>query len=300
MGSNDSHREKKKENHEQFPLLGAHLSIAGGLHKALYRARDLACTALQVFTKNTSTWKERNLSAGEIDRFKTAVADTRITRIAAHTSYLINLASPDHKKQALSAAALRQELLRSSQLSVPFVVLHPGAYVEGRASAGIHRISEHINRVLSALPANGPRLLLETTAGQGTNLGHRFEQLAAMIARIERRDKIGVCLDTSHIFAAGYDIRTPTSYMTTMASFDAVIGMHNLQWVHLNDTKKGLNSRVDRHAHIGEGHIGIEAFRMIMNDQRFRRVPKVIETPKLKDADRWDKKNLEVLRALVV
>lgn len=290
---------KKKPDPAKPCLLGAHLSIAGGLERALYAAKDYGCTALQIFTKNASTWKERTISSGEIERFQAAISETGITHIAAHTSYLINIASPERKKRTMSCKALEQELVRSSTLDIPFIVLHPGSHMESGEARGIDRIVAGINDIFSDLPDVTTRLLLETTAGQGSSLGHTFEQLAAMIERIENKDKIGLCLDTSHIFAAGYDMRIRNTYERTFSAFDQIIGLEHLYLLHLNDSKKDLGSRVDRHEHIGMGFIGPNAFEYIMNDDRLEDIPKIIETPKNKEGRNWDRKNLERLRSLI-
>jgi deoxyribonuclease-4 len=280
-------------------LLGAHLSIAGGLENALYRAAALGCTALQIFTKNASTWKERNLKAAEIDRFDAARDESGIRSIAAHTSYLINIATSDRKQLARSRAALAQELVRAAALRISDVVLHPGSHMGSGEALGLERAAESLNAVLSKQPGTGTRLLLETTAGQGSNLGYRFEQIAALVDRVADKAKIGVCLDTAHIFAAGYDIRTFASFSEVMRQFDAVVGLKYLKLLHLNDSKKDLGTRIDRHEHIGEGFIGLEAFRFIMQDSRMAAIPKIIETPKDADGQEWDRFNLDRIRALL-
>ncbi|MEW6672398.1 MAG: deoxyribonuclease IV [Thermodesulfobacteriota bacterium] len=282
------------------PLLGAHFSIARGLHNALLEAAAYHCSALQIFTKNASTWKERTLSAGEIERFEAARLAAGIDWIAAHTSYLINLASPDRKKQELSVAALRQELTRASQLHIPYVVLHPGSHLGTGEQEGIVRIAESVNRIYDEDSGITARLLFETTAGQGASLGHRFEQLALLLHKVENQNGTGICLDTSHVFAAGYDIRTKQTYLKTMAAFEAVIGRRRLNLIHLNDSKKELGSRIDRHEHIGRGEIGIAAFGFIMNDTGLADIPKIIETPKESQGKDWDAVNLKCLKRLVL
>ncbi len=253
-----------------------------------------------MFTKNSQAWKERSLSADDITLFDKAREETGIREIASHTSYLINLASPDKKKQNQSCHALKQELIRASMLRIPYVVLHPGSHGGKGEEEGIQRIRESINEILAEIPDLHARLLLETTAGQGTGIGHTFEQLAAIMEGIREKEKIGVCLDTCHIFAAGYDIRTEDAYQDTMDRFDSTIGMARLCLIHLNDSKKDFGSRVDRHEHIGEGHIGIHAFGYLMNDTRLGEIPKIIETPNPKKNEKdWDKANLEKLRGRV-
>jgi deoxyribonuclease-4 len=292
-------KSRLKPDRRKLCLLGAHFSIAKGLEKAIFGADRYECTALQIFTKNASAWKERILQAEEIDRFAAARAETGMSAIASHTSYLINIASPEKKKCAMSCAALKQELIRSAALAIDYVVLHPGAHMGSGEPAGIHQVADGINRVFSQAPQAQTRLLLETTAGQGSSLGHRFEQLAEMIERIEDKDRIGVCLDTSHVFAAGYDIRDLPAIQETFSTFDNVIGLRQLYLLHLNDSKKDLGTRVDRHEHIGRGFIGQNAFKWIMNNDRLLNIPKIIETPKKNNGQDWDRKNLDRLRALI-
>ncbi len=289
----------KFKSKEASVLLGAHFSIAKGFHNALYEASNYGCTALQIFTKNANSWKERTLSQDEIDRFNQARKETGITAIASHTSYLINLASYDPKKYFMSCNALKYELIRSSMLNIPFVVLHPGSHMGKGEDKGISRIASSINKIFAQNAGLETRLLLETTAGQGSGLGHAFEQLSSIMDRVKNVDRLGICLDTSHIFAAGYDIRNPASYRRTLDTFDSVIGIEKLYIIHLNDSKKELGSRVDRHEHIGEGYVGINAFELFMNDPRLRDVPKIIETPKHKGDQDYDRVNLNRLRALV-
>lgn len=291
------------ENKPDSCLLGAHFSIAKGLHNALYTAKSLGCTALQIFTKNASTWKEKTLSQKDIKLFKQAIKETGIKAIASHSSYLINLAANDTAKHARSIDALKHELVRSSLLSIPYVVFHPGSHMGSGEKEGTCRISQSINQIFNDTPGAKTRLLLETTAGQGSSIGHTFEQLASIIDGVKDKNRIGVCLDTCHIFAAGYDIRTKAAFQKTFKDFETITGMGNLYLIHLNDSKKMLGSRVDRHEHIGQGFIGIKAFSFFMNDKRFSGIPKIIETPKGKPDDNpndnWDKVNLEQLRSLL-
>jgi deoxyribonuclease-4 len=282
-----------------LPLLGAHFSIAKGLHRALYEAKAHRCTALQIFTKNANTWKERTLAQDEIRRFDQARKETGIIEIVSHAAYLINLATSERKKHVLSCNALVSELIRSSMLDIPFIVLHPGAHMGIGEEKGIEKIADSINEMFAKTSGIKTRLLFETTAGQGSGMGYSFEQLALIMDKIENRNRCGICLDTSHIFAAGYDIRTKESYRKTINAFDAIIGIKNLFVIHLNDSKKELGSRVDRHEHIGEGYIGMNMFKLVMNDRRFRDVPKIIETPKYKDGRDADKMNLNRLRTLI-
>jgi deoxyribonuclease-4 len=280
-------------------LLGAHFSIAKGLHGALFEAQKYGCNVLQIFTKNANTWKERTLTPAEIDQFEQARSETGITAIAAHTSYLINLATGEQQKRVMSCEALKQELMRASTLNIPFVVLHPGSHMEQGEAEGIRLIADNINQTLAQIPDLKTRLLLETTAGQGSSLGHTFEQLAMIRNKIENKTAVGFCLDTNHIFAAGYDIRTPAAYRKTIGAFDSGPGIRHLYLIHLNDSKKELGSKVDRHEHIGQGHIGLKAFELIMNDQRLIKIPKIIETPKRQAGKDCDRINLDLLRGLV-
>ncbi|MDX2448748.1 MAG: deoxyribonuclease IV [Desulfobacterales bacterium] len=279
-------------------LLGAHFSIAKGFHDAVYQASSYGCNALQMFTKNATTWKERTVTRTEQERFEQAKTDTSIQSIATHTSYLINLASPDPKKHAMSYDALKQELIRSSALKIPFCVLHPGAHMDNGIDTGLLRISKTINHLFSETEEATPRLLLETTAGQGTGLGHTFEQLADISDKIEQKERIGICLDTCHIFAAGYDIRTQETYARTMDHFESVLGLDRLFVIHINDSKKGLGSRVDRHTHIGKGALGVDAFRHILNDERLFHAPKLLETAHTEGEIDWTQRNLDLLRSL--
>lgn len=280
-------------------LLGAHFSIAGGLENALKDAMAHGCNACQMFTKNANTWRERILSTEEIERFLVYQKKSGVQMIASHTSYLINLATPDMDGRKKSCEALAQELYRSRALGLQYVVLHPGSHKGTSEEKGIKRISESLQTVLSHDSETRPMILLETTAGQGDHLGYRFEQIAMMIDRVREKSRVGVCLDTSHVFAAGYDIRTKTAYEKTLAEFNAVIGLEHLKFIHLNDSKKELGSKVDRHTHIGDGFVGKTAFQLIMNDARLQKIPKVIETPKEKGKIDWDAVNLERLRRLV-
>ncbi|MBW1845933.1 MAG: deoxyribonuclease IV [Deltaproteobacteria bacterium] len=280
-------------------LLGAHFSIVKGLHRAIYTAELLHCNILQIFTKNSSTWKEKNLSQNEIDDFKKAKKETGIITIASHTSYLINLAGHQKKKHLLSCNALKQELIRSSKLGIDYVVLHPGSHMGKGEDYGLCRIADSINKIFDETPKVNTQLLLETSSGQGSSIGHTFKHLAIILDRIKNNDKVGICLDTCHIFAAGYDIRTKQSYAKTINEFIETIGLKHLKLIHLNDSKKALGSRIDRHEHIGKGKIGLDAFRWIMNDPRLLDVPKIIETPKGNHGNEMDTFNLNQLKGFI-
>lgn len=293
------HKENCRQKTNRMVFLGAHFSITGGLHKAIESARICECTALQIFTKNSNTWKERVLAIDEISLFKSAKNQSSIVHVAAHTSYLINLASPEEELWTKSCGALKHELTRSSQLNIPFVVVHPGAHKGFGEKRGIKRIADGINKVLSDVYDLKVQVLLETTAGQGTSVGYTFEQLASILRQVEHKDRIGVCFDTAHVFAAGYDLRSRMTYEETMNEFLVIVGLENIKLIHLNDSKKQLGSHVDRHEHIGEGYIGEEAFQYIMNDERFESIPKIIETPKKKNGIEYDPINLDKLRAMI-
>ena len=279
-------------------LLGAHLSISKGLHQALYDAEKLGCGALQIFTKNSTTWKEKVLSDKQIEAFKKARAKTGIECVASHTSYLINLAAVDQKKHDLSRLALANELKRCDLLEIPYVVLHPGSHMGSGEDQGIEKIASAINEIFSKNPGLSPRLLLETTAGQGSGVGHTFQQLASIMEKVHGRESLGICLDTCHIFAAGYDIRDSEGFEATMKTFDAVIGLEHLFLIHINDSKKELGTRVDRHEHIGRGAIGMDAFGFVMNDHRLAGVGKILETHDGQPGENMNAVNLNILKGL--
>ena len=278
-------------------LLGAHMSIAGGVNMAIERARSINCTAMQMFVKNNMQWFARPLARDEITLFTQHQQRSDLS-IFAHANYLINLAATNGQFHTNSLRSLSEELVRADQLDLPFLVLHPGAHLGAGEEAGLGKIVESIDRVLSGLPKVKTRIALETTAGQGSCLGNKFEHLAYIISRVREPKRLCVCLDTAHIFAAGYDISSEGSVRKTFREFGRVVGLDRLVAIHLNDSKTGCGSRVDRHEHIGRGKIGLPAFRFIMGDRRFRKIPKVLETPKGKDL-REDVINLKRLRRLM-
>jgi deoxyribonuclease-4 len=277
-------------------LIGAHISIAGGLDQAPPRGEEIGCTAIQIFTKTQVQWKFKPLSSSEIEHYQQALANSSIQSVVAHNSYLINLGSPEENLVEKSRQAFLDEMDRADSLGIPVLIFHPGSHKNVAEDVGLRVIRESIDYVFQQRPDHKIKLLLETTAGQGTNLGYSFEQLKWIIDSINHPIRLGVCLDTCHIFAAGYDIRTPSSYQNTFDNFDQVIGLEKLQAIHLNDSKTKLGSRVDRHEHIGHGQIGLETFRLIMNDSRFINVPKLLETPG--DMVKF-KENLDLLKSLV-
>jgi deoxyribonuclease IV len=284
-------------NHKSQVLLGAHMSIGGGVHMSIQRACSIRCTAMQIFVKNNMQWFARPFTAEEIRAFLEHRQRGELLSIFAHANYLINLAATNPQFRANSLRALSEELTRAHQLELPFLVLHPGAHLGAGEEAGLEKIIESISRVLSRIPKVKTRIALETTAGQGSCLGNKFEHLAYIISRVHEPERLCVCLDTAHVFAAGYDIGSESAVRTMFAQFDRAIGLDRLAAIHVNDSKTARGSRVDRHEHIGQGKIGLDAFRFIMRHRRFRKIPKVLETPKGKDL-REDVMNLKALRAL--
>ena len=273
------------------------MSIAGGVDMAIERARSINCTAMQMFVKNNMQWFARPLTRDEIARFRQHQQRSELLSIFAHANYLINLAATNGQFHANSIRSLSEELVRADQLELPFLVLHPGAHLGAGEEAGLEKIVESIDCVLWGLPKIKTRIALETTAGQGSCLGNKFAHLAYIISRVREPNRLGVCLDTAHVFAANYEIGSDASVRKTFREFDRVVGLDRLVAIHLNDSKTPRGSRVDRHEHIGKGKIGLPAFRFIMRDRRFRKIPKVLETPKGKDL-REDVVNLKTLRRL--
>ncbi len=259
--------------------LGAHVSTSGGVDKAPASGIEIGCEAIQVFTKNQRQWKARPFSNVEIASFRRELERTKIQIAVSHDSYLINLGSPDEKILEKSREAFWDEIDRCEQLGIPFLIFHPGSHVGSGEKAGIQMIAESLNDALSRKTGYKTQLLLETTAGQGTNLGYTFEQLAEILSLIRDTNRVGICVDCCHIFAAGYEIRTRGKYRDTMRHLDDVVGLNKVKAFHLNDSKTDLCSRVDRHEHIGQGYLGLEAFRLIVNDERLVGLPMVLETP---------------------
>jgi deoxyribonuclease-4 len=279
-------------------LLGAHMSTGGGVHTAIERACSIKCTALQMFVKNNMQWFARSLTREEIRSFLNHMQRGDLLSIFAHANYLINLAATNPQFHANSIRALSEELIRADQLELPFLVLHPGAHLGAGEEAGLDKIIASIDTVFTGIPKVKTRIALETTAGQGSCLGHRFEQIAYIIQHAREPERLCVCLDTAHVFAAGYDIESEAAIRKMFREFDRVIGLDRLAAIHLNDSKTARGSRVDRHEHIGKGKIGLDAFRVIMRDRRFRKIPKVLETPKEKNLAE-DIANLKTLRGLL-
>jgi deoxyribonuclease IV len=280
------------------PLLGAHMSIAGGVGNAFLLGKKAGCDAIQIFTRSSRQWAVKPYSSEEIARFKENRQATGITMVIAHDSYLFNLGCPDEALRKRSVAGFIDELERCEVLGVSHLVAHPGAHVGAGESAGIKTIARSLNEIHRACPGYETKVTLEITAGQGSCLGYRFDQIGRMFDATREQDRLCICFDTQHAFAAGYDIRTREGYERTFAELDEAVGIGRLAAFHLNDSKKELNSRVDRHEHIGEGRLGVEAFRLLLNDARFWRLPMCLETPKGPDL-KEDRRNLKVLRSLI-
>lgn len=282
------------------PLLGAHMSIAGGYDQAVERAFRAGCQCVQIFTKNNNQWRAKEITASDVERFQRQLSRRKLTHPIAHASYLLNLASPDKELWKKSLDALVVEMQRVEQLQIRYLVIHPGAYGSGTEKQGIQLIAQALNEMDRQTRGSAAACLLETTAGQGSSIGWRFEQLAELLQRLKSPERFGVCFDTCHVFAAGYDLCSPSAYRKTMREFDRLVGVSEIKAFHLNDSKRPLGSRVDRHAHIGQGHLGLEAFRLLLNDRRFARIPKYLETPKEEPPGKdWDKINLRQLKRLI-
>jgi deoxyribonuclease IV len=281
-------------------ILGAHQSIAGGYYKAVEIAHRLKCDCVQVFTKNNNQWRAKELTDVDVRLFQGKLKELGVSHPLAHDSYLINLASPDAALWKKSVDSFIMEMIRADRLGIPYLVTHPGAFTSSSEESGIAAVVRALDETHRQTRGIKTKCLLETTAGQGSCLGCKFEHLAAMIDGVQDPDRLGVCVDTCHIFAAGYPISTERDYKTTMRSLDTTVGVKLVKAFHLNDSVKPLGSRVDRHAHIGRGMIGKEGFRFLLNDRRFRKVPMYLETPKGEEKGKdLDTINLRTLRRLI-
>jgi deoxyribonuclease-4 len=278
-------------------LIGAHMSIAGGVFNAIMAGREYDCTAIQMFTKSSNQWKAKKLTEKEIEKFRQLNDETGMM-VVAHDSYLINLGSPDEAMLKKSREAFLLEMERCDILGIPYLVMHPGSHLEAGEQKGLDTIVESLNWLHKQAPDSKVMICLETTAGQGTNLGYRFEQIAYMIDNARESHRLGVCVDTCHILAAGYEFRNKKEYDKTMKHFDTVIGLDRLKVLHVNDSRKDLGSRVDRHEHIGKGFIGEQPFGFFLNDRRLKKLPFLLETPK-GDGGEMDRINLAILRKLI-
>ena len=284
-----------------MPLFGSHLSIAGGMQKAVYAAAEYGMDCVQIFTKNNNQWRAKPLTEDMVETFLSALEDTGIQKPCSHASYLINLATPKNDLWEKSIEAMIVELERADRLSLEGVVMHPGSHTGSGEEAGLVRISQAIDIIHKRLPDLETQIWLENTAGQGTNLGYRFEHLQSIIEQVEHPHRLGVCLDSCHLFAAGYPLSLKNEYTATMNEFDEIVGKKYLQAFHLNDSKREFESRVDRHEHLGEGYLGLEAFRWIVRDPFMKDIPMYLETPKgtNDDGEDWDAINLAKLQELL-
>ncbi len=274
------------------------MSIKGGIHTAHERGMRIGCTTIQLFTKNNTQWAAKPLSEEDIKNYKRLEKKSRIRPVVAHSSYLINLCARDPLVLKKSRRGFKDELDRCERLGIPYLVFHPGAHMERGEQEGIERVAESLNTLHESTQGYDVMSVLEVTAGQGTAIGFRFEHLKKIIDALEMKERVGVCIDTCHLFAAGYDITTEPGYERTFDEFEDIIGLERLVVFHVNDSKRELGSRVDRHEHIGKGRIGTVAFRFLMNDPRFVKVPKILETPKSEDMHE-DVMNLRKLRGLL-
>lgn len=285
---------------KHFPILGAHMSISGGYYRAIELARAAACDCVQLFTKNNNQWRAKDISQIEANQFRDKLKELNIVHPLSHSCYLLNLGSSDKALWQKSIDTYVVEMRRAEQLGIPFVVLHPGAHMGMGEEAGIANVVTALNEVLQKTSDLHCQVLLETTAGQGSGLGHRFEHLGAMIERVSDSARVGVCFDTCHVFAAGYPLASKREYAATMNEFDRRIGLPRIKAFHLNDSKRQLGSRVDRHEHIGRGQLGHAPFQNLLNDRRFRDIPMYLETPKEQEnGEDMDVINLRTLRELV-
>lgn len=271
------------------------MPTSGGLHLALQRGREIGCTAVQVFTSSPQQWKAKPLADEAVERFQQAQAATGIDCVVSHDSYLVNLCATNDEIRAKSIEGLKAEIERCARLGIRWVVSHMGSHLGAGEEAALQAVAEGARRVFEET-SDSVTLLMETTAGQGSALNYRFEHLATLLESLQGHPRLGVCLDTCHLFAAGYDLRDRESYEATFSELERWVGLDRVKAIHANDSKKGLGSRVDRHAHIGEGEIGIEAFRLLVNDPRWIEVPILLETP---DAETMHKVNLERLKSLL-
>jgi deoxyribonuclease-4 len=279
-------------------LLGAHCSIAGGLYTAAERGGKLGCSAIQIFTKNSNQWKAEALTLSDIDSFKEALSKNSIRVAFAHAGYLINLSTVEPEGHANSMKSMNVELERAIALELSYVVVHPGSHKEAGELVGIMQLVENLKILREEVKGAKVQIILETTAGQGSCLGYRFEHFSEVFDRLGWPADIGICVDTAHLFQAGYDISSREGYMNVIKEFDEVVGLDYIRVFHINDSKTECGSHVDRHQHIGKGKIGEEAFKLLLNDERFRGIPMVLETPKNKNADE-DNDNLNLLRSFI-
>jgi deoxyribonuclease-4 len=281
-----------------MPLFGAHLSIAGGHHRALLEAQSRGFDTVQLFTRNATQWQTRELTEEQVRLFRRTHRQTGLRQPSAHASYLINLASPREDLYRRSVEAFVIEMQRAERLGLRYLVIHPGSHGGTDEKAGLGHVTRALDEVHCRCPAYRVQILLETTAGQGHSLGHRFEHLAWILDHVADPDRLGVCFDTCHVFAAGYPLAPEEHYQATLRAFDRLIGLKRLRMFHVNDSCKPCGSRIDRHAHIGQGCLGLDAFRLLVNDRRFRARPMILETPKQDNGRDKDVENFGILRSL--
>ncbi len=276
------------------------MPISGGMEKALFEGKRVGCEVIQIFTHNTNTWHMKPISSEQLELFENAKKETKVIPISVHVGYLINLASPEDRIWKRSVNALKKEIQRAELLGIPYVVMHPGAHKGAGEENGIRKIAEGLKEVISDSSQN-TKILLETTAGQGTSIGYRFEHLAEIMEKVGIPERIGICLDTCHIFSAGYDFRTEEQYEALIKELEKLIGIDYVFLIHMNDSKKECGSRVDRHMHIGKGKIGEKGLSYFLKDNRFKEIPFIIETPKGKDEKGidYDIINLQKLRQIL-
>lgn len=282
-------------------MYGSHLSIAGGLHNALIEARSLKMDCVQVFTKNQRQWTVPPLDEDQVNQWQQQRRETGIDTVVSHGSYLINLASPANPNRLKSLALFREELRRCETLNIPWLVTHPGSHLnEGGTTGGLKRVAKALDQLHRDLPGLAVRTCLEVTAGQGTNLGSRFEELQVVMNAVRAPERLAVCLDTAHMLAAGYDLSSAAGAEATLSELDHILGLESVTVLHVNDSKAVQGSRVDRHAHIGQGHVAREAFAVLLGHPRFKTVPKILETPKGDDSKGrpWDRANLARLQRI--
>ena len=276
------------------------MPISGGMEKALFEGKRVGCEVIQIFTHNTNTWHMKPISSEQLELFEKAKKETKVIPISVHVGYLINIASPEDRIWKRSVNALKKEIQRAELLGIPYVVMHPGAHKGAGEENGIRKIAEGLKEVISDSSQN-TKILLETTAGQGTSIGYRFEHLAEIMEKISIPERIGICLDTCHIFSAGYDFRTEEQYEALIEELEKLVGIDYVFLIHMNDSKKECGSRVDRHMHIGKGKIGEKGLSYFLKDNRFKETPFIIETPKGKDEKGidYDIINLQKLRQIL-
>ncbi len=281
-----------------MPLLGAHVSIAGGIFRAVPRGSDLACDAIQIFVKNASQWKGKPLADDDVEQFDKELRQSEISAVVAHSTYLVNLAATNPDNLRRSRATLGDELDRCHRLGIPGLVVHPGAHLGAGEEPGIDRIAESLNEIYSARPECQARVLLENTAGQGTLIGHQLEQLSAIVERADCEGRLGLCVDTCHAFAAGHPIGDEAGYEAFFQQARELFGPDEPSCLHLNDSRHPLGSKRDRHANLGEGHLGLEVFERLVNDPRWDGRPMILETP-MGDDSEGHRRDLEQLRSFL-